>query len=88
MSSPPVPTVTLYRRPGCGLCDEAERLLARLAQRLRFTIECVDIEADATLHQRYLLEIPVIAVDGREVARAPLSGPVLEALLADAFAAR
>jgi hypothetical protein len=78
--------VTLYRRDGCGLCDEAERMLARLAGRLVFAVECVDIESDEALHRRYLLEIPVVAVDGREVARAPLRLPALEDALRGAFA--
>jgi glutaredoxin len=78
--------VTLYRRPGCGLCDEAEELLARLSTRLRFTVETVDIEQDGTLLRRYMVEIPVVAVGGREVARAPLYGPALADVLAEALA--
>lgn len=78
--------VTLYRRPGCGLCDEAEELLRQLTKRLQFAIEAIDIEQDEALHRRYLLEIPVVAVGGREVARAPLYGPALADVLAEALA--
>ena len=78
--------VTLYRRDGCALCDEAERMLAPLAERLRFTLERVDIEADEALHRRYLVEIPVVALAGREVARAPLRAPALEDALREALA--
>lgn len=70
--------VTLYRRNGCGLCDEAERLLRRLGPALGFEVESVDIEADEALHCRYLLEIPVVAVAGREIARAPIHATALE----------
>jgi glutaredoxin len=75
----PAPVVALYRRPGCPLCDEAEALLARLAPHLQFTVEAVDIETDDDLLRRYMLEIPVVAVNGVEVARAPLRGDALEA---------
>jgi glutaredoxin len=85
VTAPRPRVVTLYRRPGCSLCDEAERILAPLAKRLRFTVDPVDIECDEALHRRYMLEIPVVAVAGREVARAPLYGPALADLLAQAL---
>jgi glutaredoxin len=73
-------TVTLFSRPGCHLCDEAERILRRLGAGSRFTLDVVDIESDDDLLRRYMLEIPVVAVDGAEVARAPLSPGLLEDL--------
>lgn len=82
------PVVTLYRRDGCALCDEAEALLGPLARRLRFSIEAVDIESDEALHRRYLLEIPVVAFAGDEIARAPLSAATLRAALEDALGRR
>lgn len=44
-------------------------------------LTAVDIDSDATLQKRYFLEIPVITVNGEEVARAPISERVLEANL-------
>lgn len=77
------PTVRLYRRDGCHLCDAAERDLAALAAELGFAVESIDIEADEALHRRYLLEIPVIAIGERELLRAPFSRQTLrEALMA------
>jgi hypothetical protein len=73
--------VTLYRKAGCGLCDEAERILANIAKRLPLRVTPLDIDADAALQARYFLEIPVIAVGGEELARAPISAPTLEARL-------
>lgn len=64
--------VTLYGRPGCSLCDHAEQMLARIGRRLPMAVELVNIETDDALHQRYMFEIPVIAVAGAEVAKAPI----------------
>jgi glutaredoxin len=61
------PTVTLYTRPGCHLCDEARAALERLRDRFPFAIEEVDITADDALHRRYLERIPVIALAGEEL---------------------
>jgi glutaredoxin len=65
--------VTLYGRPGCTLCDQAEQMLARISRHVPLAVELVNIETDDALHQRYMFEIPVVAVDGVEVAKAPIS---------------
>ncbi|MGH2907524.1 MAG: glutaredoxin family protein [Solirubrobacterales bacterium] len=61
--------VTVFMRPGCHLCDEAEALLRPLAAAAAADLELIDIERDDELHRRYLELIPVIEFDGREVAR-------------------
>ena len=61
-------TVTLYGRPGCHLCDDARAALERVRATLPFRLEEVDIERDDALMRRYLERIPVVAVDGDEVA--------------------
>lgn len=76
-SRPPI-EVTLYRKPGCGLCDQAEAMLARIGQRLPIAVSLVDIDSDPVLQARYFLEIPVVAVGGAEVARAPIREGALE----------
>jgi hypothetical protein len=66
------PTLTIYRRPGCHLCDDAELLLRdELAIRARaglapITVIRVDITGDADLQARYGRHIPVFAVGGDE----------------------
>lgn len=66
--------VTLLGRPGCSLCDEAQRELeAYLAAgggtgRFAVEVEVINIETDDRLHRRYLERIPVILVDGEEVS--------------------
>jgi glutaredoxin-like protein DUF836 len=65
----PLRRARLFRRPGCGLCDEALRLLTPQVRSGRLTVESVDIEADPALFQRYCLSIPVLEIEG---------GPTLE----------
>ena len=61
-----VPTVTLYGKPGCCLCDEARVEVERVRARLGFELEEVDVSLDARLHAEYGERIPVVAIDGRE----------------------
>ena len=56
-------------------------MLKRLQRKIHFEIEHVDIEADPGATERYGSRIPVIAVDGEEVAAAPLDEKQLTALL-------
>ena len=55
--------LVLYGRPGCHLCDDARVVLERVGH----PFEEVDIEADDELLARYLVRIPVIALDGAEL---------------------
>jgi hypothetical protein len=82
------PAITLYVRPQCRLCDEAAALLARLRPRFGFDMMTVDITTDPALESRYLFEIPVVALDGREIARAPIRAGDLEDALETALGAR
>ena len=74
-------SVTLYGRAGCHLCEEAAAMLARIGKRVPLVVTAIDIESDDALLQRYLFEIPVMCVDGAEIARAPISEVELEAAL-------
>jgi glutaredoxin len=56
-------SLVLYGRAGCHLCDEARTALERIGH----PFEEVDIEADDGLLARYLVRIPVIALDGDEL---------------------
>jgi glutaredoxin len=62
-----MPTVTLYGRPGCHLCDDAREVLERIRRDAPFELVERDIEADDDLLRRYLERIPVIALDGEEL---------------------
>ncbi len=60
------PDVVVYTRVGCGLCRQAERLVAAEARRAE--VRHVDIDVDPDLVQRYGVRVPVVCVDGHEVA--------------------
>jgi hypothetical protein len=62
-----VPTITLYGKPGCHLCDDARAQIERLRGERDFDLEQVDITLDPVLHRRYAERIPVLALDGEEL---------------------
>ena len=64
--------MTLFTKRECGLCEGAEELLRRLQKRIRFQLEIVDIQEDMAIYDRYKDRVPVVAVDGKEVAAAPI----------------
>jgi hypothetical protein len=61
------PTLTLYSRPDCHLCDEARAALERVRARAPFDLREVNIESDDSLHSRYLERIPVVALGDEEI---------------------
>ena len=63
------PTVTLYTRPGCHLCDEARAAILELSgDGAEIELDEIDIDGDDRLLAAYLERIPVIEVDGVEVS--------------------
>jgi glutaredoxin len=61
--------VTIYSRPGCHLCDEMKAVVLHVASSIPLTIEEIDISTSSELEQRYGLEIPVLFVAGKKVAK-------------------
>ena len=61
--------VTLYSKPDCHLCDRAKEVIERCRSKVDFTLEVVDISQNPELLERYRNDIPVILLDGREIAR-------------------
>ena len=59
-----MPTLILYTKPDCSLCDEAAAVLNRVRERMPFELEAVDISADSQLLARYGERVPVVLVDG------------------------
>jgi glutaredoxin len=53
--------LTLYSRPDCHLCDEAEELLAVVAPNRHYNT--VDIEDDISLLDRYAVRVPVLRLE-------------------------
>ncbi len=76
------PQLVLYSKPGCHLCDEMKHVLDRVRARTPFTLTVVDISLDPDLLARYGLEIPVLEIDGRKVAKYRIREKELEDTLA------
>ncbi len=62
------PSVVLYTRRDCHLCEVARALLLSLQRTIPFHLAPRDIEGDEGLERRFLLEIPVVEVDGQVVS--------------------
>ncbi len=58
--------LTLYGKPGCHLCEDAQAAVDAAAARHSFDLELVDVSIDPVLHRRYGERIPVIEIDGDE----------------------
>ncbi|MFD7435933.1 glutaredoxin family protein [Streptomyces sp. NPDC059861] len=70
-TSGPVPAVTprerlvtLIRKPGCHLCDDAQIVIEKVCADLGVSWEQKDITEDKELHDTYWEQIPVVLVDG------------------------
>jgi len=53
-----MPDLLLYSRPDCHLCEEAAKLLKRVAPLLQ--VDVMDIEDDLALIERYGDRVPVL----------------------------
>jgi len=61
--------VTIYSKPDCHLCERAKEVAERCKGKVDFTLEVVDISQNPELLERYRNDIPVILLDGSEIAR-------------------
>lgn len=75
-------TVTLFHTDGCHLCEAVEQILLGLRDRFSFDLVRVDLNGDEAAYARYCTAIPVVWIDGVEVARYPVDEATLARLLA------
>ena len=61
--------VTLYTRPGCHLCEEAKSLIEPLLAEFGGRLREVNIDTDPELRERYNVDVPVIFLAGRKIAK-------------------
>ena len=65
--------LTIYSKPGCHLCDEMKllihRVIAQQPNARAISIDEIDISSDPDLVARYGVEIPVLLIDGKMVAK-------------------
>ncbi len=64
----PQTLITLYTRKRCSLCDKAKNMIEELKEEWSFTLEEIDIDNSDELTELYGIMIPVVQIDGEEVA--------------------
>jgi len=76
--------VLIYTKPGCHLCDDMLDLLHASLRGTGTTVTERNIAHDLDDYERYKHDIPVLTIDGREVARHRITEAALLAALGDA----
>ena len=61
--------IQLVTRVDCHLCDVAKEALERVRAEAPFELVLVDVDADPRLQELYGLEVPVVLIDGKKVAK-------------------
>jgi alkyl hydroperoxide reductase subunit AhpF len=69
MSEPPRVVVTLYTKPDCHLCEPVAETIGAASKLRRFDFVRRNILQDPSDFDRYKHAIPVVTVNGREIAR-------------------
>jgi glutaredoxin len=73
--------VKFYSKPHCGLCEEGYAMLKLVQEDIDFSIETINIEEDDVAHEKYMLMIPVVELEGQVVQYGRLDYvTILEAL--------
>jgi len=78
-----VKRLTLYTKPQCGLCDDVKDVIDEARARIAFELDVRNILEDAADYDRYKHDIPVVLLNGREIARHRMTLPQLLAALHD-----
>jgi glutaredoxin len=60
--------LVVYSRARCHLCEEAMATLIPLTDELDLLLTEIDIAQDDELHKRYMERIPVLVLEGEEIA--------------------
>ncbi|MEZ5290929.1 MAG: glutaredoxin family protein [Vicinamibacterales bacterium] len=61
--------LVMYTKPGCHLCEDMRDVVQRALRGTAATLEERNIALNLVDYERYKHDIPVLLVDGREVAR-------------------
>jgi hypothetical protein len=73
--------VTLYTKPGCHLCEAVAQVIERVRRDIAFDFIARNILDDPNDLKTYGECIPVVLLDGREIARYRMSEGQLRAAL-------
>ncbi|MFN7979684.1 MAG: glutaredoxin family protein [Vicinamibacterales bacterium] len=75
------PRIVLYTKPGCHLCDDMRDQLEAALRGTAHVVHHIDIAGDLDVYMRYRYDIPVLHIDGAEVARHRITDAALAAAL-------
>jgi len=68
----------LYTRKDCCLCEEMKSSLMRVAGRVPFTLEEIDVDTSHVLQEKYGNDVPVLFINGRKAFKHRLTARELE----------
>ena len=68
----------LYTRKECCLCEEMKLTLGRVAERVSFTLQEIDVDTSPGLQAKYGTEVPVLFINGRKAFKYRLTAKELE----------
>ncbi len=74
--------VHLITRDGCHLCEQAAAVVAQVCEGRSEPYQVIDVDTDPALRARWTDLVPVVLVDGRQVATWRVTPADLEAALA------
>jgi glutaredoxin len=77
----PAARLLVYTKPGCHLCDDMLDLLRAALGGSGVEVHERNIALNLDDYERYKHDIPVLTIDGREVARHRITEPALLAAL-------
>jgi glutaredoxin len=59
------PSVVIYSRHGCHLCEVAESVVKEVQREHEFDLEIIYIDSNAGLEKEYGEEVPVTLINGK-----------------------
>ena len=62
-------TLQFYTRKECTLCQSALAVVKRVQKQIPFELDCIDIDSDPALRERFDTVIPVVTCENSELAR-------------------
>jgi glutaredoxin len=71
------PTLILYTRKDCCLCQEMKEVVWPVAESFNLAVQEVDVDSSVELQEKYGNEVPVLAVNGRKAFKYRLTAKEL-----------
>ena len=65
----PALELILLTRPGCHLCDDAKAVMQPVLKEFGATLREVDVDSDEALRAEHGLDIPVVLLGSRKLAK-------------------